>query len=249
MQLHEPLIILGEFFFNTSEQQKMINREKKISEIYNDYQKILDRMKSLIYSKEAWLCCPKCFKDICSIKPDLPRETNRSIGEHIIEGAFINSTLKSIQENKDKINKEDIENFQKNLKENHIKYEDLFCCPSGDNIIGYFKKTYNKNNNNYNRNNEIKYERYIYYKSNLYVKYPDLNIDKVDKEEYKDGFRKINQKVKQIMIYKESEEFKRQICCKLCGFMVEKKTTEFKNHLNSKMHREKMEELKKEFLF
>ena len=249
LQLHEPLIILGEFFFNTSEQQKMINREKKISEIYNDYQKILDRMKSLIYSKEAWLCCPKCFKDICSIKPDLPRETNRSIGEHIIEGAFINSTLKSIQENKDKINKEDIENFQKNLKENHIKYEDLFCCPSGDNIIGYFKKTYNKNNNNYNRNNEIKYERYIYYKSNLYVKYPDLNIDKVDKEEYKDGFRKINQKVKQIMIYKESEEFKRQICCKLCGFMVEKKTTEFKNHLNSKMHREKMEELKKEFLF
>ena len=179
----------------------------------------------------------------------MPRETNRSIGEHIIEGAFINTTLRSYQENKDKLDKEDIENFQKNLKENHIKYEDLFCCPSGDNIIGYIKKSSNRNNNNYNLNNDFKYERYIYYKSNLCVKYPDLHIETVGKEEYKDGFRKINQKVKQIVNYKESDDFKKQICCKLCGFIVEKKITEFKTHLNSKPHKEKMEELKKEFLF
>ncbi len=50
------------------------------------------------------------------------------------------------------------------------------------------------------------------------------------------------------MIEKEKEEFKKKICCKLCGFTVSKNIKEFKDHLNTKFHKEKMEEFKKEFI-
>ena len=252
LQLHDPLIIQGEYFLNKSQEIKLLNKEKKISNIYQDYNNILDRMKSLIYNKEPWLCCPKCYKDICSIKPDLPKETNKNLGEHIIEGAFMNSTLKTIRENEVKINQEDIKSFQNKLKQDNIKYIDLFCCPSGDNIIGYTKIIENENNNRRNYNdteNEINYGRYIFYRSDLYVKYPNLAIEKVYENDYKDGFKKILEKSRKILIEKESREFKKKICCKLCGFVVEKDFKEFKNHLNTRIHRERMEDLKKEFLF
>ncbi len=131
----------------------------------------------------------------------------------------------------------------------------MFCCPSGDNIIGYIKKIDNKKDrkNYYYYNddidNEIKFGRYIYYGSNLYVKYPNLNYEQVSEEEYKNGFQKINQNVKGILAEKNTNKFKEQICCKLCNFNVSENVEEFKEHLNSKIHKEKMEELKKEFLF
>ena len=140
LQFHEPLVLQGEFYYNQSKISKMINKEKQLNKMYDEYNNILNRMKSLIYSKEAWLCCPKCLKDICSIKSDMPKETNKDLGEHIIEGAFISSVLKTLEENKGRVSKEDIEQFEGQLKKYHIKYDGLFCCPSGDNIIGYIKK-------------------------------------------------------------------------------------------------------------
>ena len=182
---------------------------------------------------------------------------NKNLGEYILEGAFIDSTLKTIEENKDKLNPEDIKAFKNKLNEDNIKYTDLFCCPSGDNIIGYIKKVENdgnKNKNNYWRNrncnieNEIRYGRYIYYRSNLLVRYPNLTFDIISADDYNNGFRKVNEKSSEIIAEKKSKEFKKNICCKLCGFVVEKDVKEFKSHLNNKNHKERMEELKREFL-
>ena len=255
LQLHEPLKIQGEYFFNRSQEIKLLNKEKKILNIYRDYSAILDHMRALIYSSEPWLCCRKCFKDICSIKPDLPKLTNIDLGEYVLEGAFIDSTLKTIQENKDKLNPEDINTFKNQLDKDNIKYKDLYCCPSGENIIGYIKKIENNNynnnywrNKNYNTENEIRYGRYIYYKSDLLVRYPNLTYDIITEDDYKNRFKKVNMKSIKIMEEKKSKEFKNNICCKLCGFVVEKDIKEFKAHLNTKIHRERMEELKKEFL-
>ena len=210
----------------------MLNREKKINNIYNDYNNIINRMKSLINCKESWLCCPNCFNEICTIKPGLPRTTNKKIGEHIIEGSFINE-LKTYGENKDKVNENDKKKFEEQLNKDFIKFDDLFCCTTGETIIGYIR---NKN-------------RYIYYKSNLYVKYPNLSNESVSEEEYKDDFKEINQKTKKIVAQKDTPEFKEQICCKLCDFTIQEYITEFKDHLKTECHKEKMEELKKEFSF
>ena len=212
----------------------MLNNEKKLSKIYDEYNEVLNRIKSLAFNKEAWLCCPNCDAEICAIKEGSPKMTERkNIGEHIIEGAWITSSLKSFTENKDKIKNEQLEEFKQSLKINKINYDNLFCCPSGESIIGYIYKD----------------TRYIFCCSKLFVKYPDLNIGIINEEDYKNDFKNIHQKVKQILVEKETDEFKKMICCKLCGFTVNKDLKEFKDHLNKKEHKEKMEELKKEFLF
>ena len=234
LQFHDPLIIKGEYHLTQSKMIKIKAKEDLIYKMFKDYNNILNRIKSLIYSKEAWLCCSKCFKDICSV--NIPEKKNEkkgeNKGEYAVLGAFLTCSLKTVGENKDKINKEDIESFKNKLYKNKIKFDDLFCCPTGDTIVGYI------------RNNQ----RYVYYGSNLVVKYPDLSEEIVEEEEYINGFRRINQKVKEIMIEKEKKEFKKQICCKLCGFTITKNVKEFKDHLNTKFHKEKMEELKKEFM-
>ena len=237
LQLHEPLPIQGEFYFNKTKIRKMINKEKKITDIYNRYNNIINRIKSLIYSKEAWLCCPNCCKDIVSIKDDLPKLTNVDLGEYVLQAAFISSSLKTYEENKDTVDIKQKEIFEKKLKEKSIKYDGLFCCPGGETVVGYMKK--NKKGN---------IERFIYSGSRLNVKYPDLNgVENVYEDEYKNRFSRIKEKVKKIMKEKESEDFKKLICCKLCGFNVEKKINEFKEHLSTKNHKLKMEELRKEF--
>ena len=234
LQFHQPLEIVEEYYHNQFKRKKLLNNEKKLSRIYDDYNEVLNRIKSLAFNKEAWLCCPSCDAEICSIKEGSPKITERkNIGEHIIEGAWITSSLKSFKENKDKIKKEQEEEFKESLKKNRINYDNLFCCPSGESIIGYIYKD----------------KRYIFCGSKLFVKYPDLNIGIINEEDYKNDFKNIHNKVKQILIEKETDEFKKMICCKLCGFTVEKDVKDFKTHLNKKEHKEKMEELKKEFLF
>ena len=234
LQFHQPLEIVEEYYHNQIKRKKLLNNEKKLSKIYDEYNEVLNRIKSLAFNKEAWLCCPNCDAEICAIKEGSPKMTERkNIGEHIIEGAWITSSLKSFTENKDKIKNEQLEEFKQSLKINKINYDDLFCCPSGESIIGYIYKD----------------TRYIFCCSKLFVKYPDLNIGIINEEDYKNDFKNIHQKVKQILVEKETDEFKKMICCKLCGFTVEKDLKEFKDHLNKKEHKEKMEELKKEFLF
>ena len=235
LQLHDPLPIQGEFYFNQKKKIKMINKEKKITDIYYRYNNVLNRFKSLIFNKEAWLCCPECLSDICSIKQDTPRMTDSRVGEYILQFSFISSTLKTFEENKDIIKIEQKEKFEKNLRDNFIKYDKLFCCPSGETIIGYIRKN----------------ERYIYCGSNLNVRYPNLenNIEFIYEDEYKTRFSSIKEKVKKILKEKETEDFKKLICCKLCGFTVDKNVEEFKVHLTTKNHKAKMEELRKEFSY
>ena len=233
LQIQEPLMIQDEFYNNKAKIQKKIEKEKRIKNIYYEYSKILNDMKSKITSTEAWLVCPNCFQDINGIKKNYPRQTNKQLGEYIIQGSFINSSFKVVENNKEYKNKEQ---FEKILEEmNFVKgkhYQDLFCCPNGETIIGYVR---NK-------------EKYIFKKSNLCVRYPDLKVEKVKESEYVNCFENILKKVEEIIKFKETDEFRKSLECKLCDFTVEKKVGEFKRHLSIKFHNENMEELKKEFL-
>ena len=236
LQIQEPLMIQDEFYINDKKIQKKLTKEKLIKNIYNDYCKILNDMKSRISSTEAWLVCPNCFQDITAIKPNYPiqkNEKNKHIGEYLIQGSFINTSFKEIEKGKDYCNKNQ---FEKKLEEVGLKngknYENLFSCPNGETIIGYIHKN----------------ERYIYMKSDLCVRYPDLNVEKVEETEYLHKFENILKKVEQIIKYKDTDEFKRSIECKLCDFNVKAKLGEFKKHLNDKFHKQNMEELNKEFL-
>ena len=233
LQIQEPLMIQDEFYNNNIKIQKKIAKERRIKNIYNEYEKILNDMKSLISSTEAWLVCPNCFQDICAIKPNFPKQTNKDRGEYIIQGSFITTSFKLVQNNKEYQNKKE---FEKILEENGlikgVNYEHLFCCPNEETVIGYM----------------VKGQRYIFKKSGLCVRYPDLKMKSVNEDEYVNNFQNILKKVEEILKYKETDEFKKNFTCKLCDFTVEKKIGEFKKHLHDKFHKENMEELKKEFL-
>jgi hypothetical protein len=117
LQFHQPLEIVEEYYQSQIKRKKLLNNEKKISKIYDEYNEVLNRIKSLAFNKEAWLCCPSCDAEICAIKEDSPKMTEKKIiGEHLIEGAWLTSSLKSYIENKDKVKKEQIEEFKESLK-------------------------------------------------------------------------------------------------------------------------------------
>ena len=233
LQIQEPLMIQDEFFNNKKKIQKKILKEKRIKNIYNDYLKILNDMKSLIGNTDAWLCCPNCYQDICAIKENSPKQINKNLGIYAIQGSFINTSFKTIEEGKNYRNKE---NLEKKLNELGFKkgthYDNLFCCAKEETVIGYVHKE----------------EKYIFSGSNLCVRYPNLTVERVNENEFMSNFENIKKKVEDIIKYKETDEFKHSIKCKLCDFTVEKKLGEFKRHLHEKFHKENMEELKKEFL-
>ena len=234
LQLHDPLPIMEEYYQSQQKRKKLLNKENNLLKIYDDYNDVLNTIKSLAFNNEAWLCCYCCFSEICAIKQGSPKMTEKKdIGEHIIEGAWITSSLKTVSENKDKIKEDQIAKFKEKLNKNNIKYNDLFCCPKGETVIGYINKD----------------ERFIYYGSKLFVKYPDLNIECVFEEDYRNDFIQIHQKVEKILMEKEKKDFKKMICCKLCDFTVERNIRQFNQHILKKCHRERMEELKKEFLY
>ena len=226
-------MIQDEFFNNNLKIQKKILKEKRIKNIYYDYSQILNDMKSLISNTEAWLCCPNCFQDICAIKQNTPRQTNANIGEYIIQGSFINNSFKLIEEGKNYKNKE---TFEKKLEEINFKkgknYDNLFCCPKEETVIGYVHKD----------------ERFIFSKCELCVRYPNLKVEKVEERDFMNNFENIKKKVEEIIKWKESDDFKKSLQCKLCDFTVDKKISEFKKHLHDKFHKKNMEDLKKEFL-
>ena len=227
-------MIQDEFYNNDKKIQKKIEKEKRIKNIYNEFSKILNDMKSKISSSEAWLVCPKCFQDISAIKDNYPKKTNKEIGEYLIQGSFITTSFKPIEQGKNYSNRDQ---FEKNMEQIGLKkgknYDNLFCCANGETIIGYI---YNK-------------ERYINMKCGLCVRYPDLKVENIDEKEYLNNFENVLKKVEEIKKWKESDDFKKTIECKLCDFTVDKKLSEFKSHLNNKFHKSNMEELKKEFLY
>ena len=54
LQIQEPLMIQDEFYINDKKIQKKLTKEKLIKNIYNDYCKILNDMKSRISSTEIY---------------------------------------------------------------------------------------------------------------------------------------------------------------------------------------------------
>ena len=198
-------------------------------------------MESLAFSTEPWLVCTNCCQEITAIKRGNPLMTNQEIREHKIIGPWINESLKLVfKKNKNKERKkaplydeEEKNRFVAKLNELKIDYDNLFTCPSNKHIIGYARKG----------------ERFIYFGSDLTVKYPDLVYDKIsDKDVFINDFEKIHQRVEMILMEKKSDDFKKKIFCKLCNFNVRNDLKEFKDHLKDKLHEERLKDLRKEFI-
>ena len=247
LQLHEPLKLQGESIYNNDTKEELNSREKKIKNLYNDVVLDLRKKESLAFNTEAWLVCSICFKEICPIKEGNPSITDENVGEYKLYGPWLKENLKPTsiklkkrekREKKDRKIKilfdEDEKNqFEEKLKQENIKFDDLFTCPSHKHIIGYMRKD----------------ERFIYYESNLTIKYPDLTYEKIiGHDTFLNNFKSVHEKVEEIMKMKETEDFKNKIFCKLCGFNIKEDLNEFKDHLDSDIHKDKMKELRKEFI-
>ena len=240
LQLHEPLQITGESIFDNETREELNSREKRIKNLYNDVVMDLRTKESLAFNSDAWLVCSICCKEICPIREGNPVLTNEKVGEYRIFGPWLKENLKLIfNKNKNKKKKkplydEDEKNkFIEELKKENIEFDNLYTCPSHKHIIGYVRKD----------------ERFIYYDSNLTIKYPDLTYEKIIGHDYfLNNFKDVHKKVEEIMNMKKTDDFKRKIFCKLCGFEVKEDLDEFKEHLDSDIHKDKMKELRKEFI-
>ena len=240
LQLHEPLQITGESIFNNETREELNSREKRIKNLYNDVVIDLRTKESLAFNSDAWLVCSICCKEICPLREGNPVLSNEKVGEYRIFGPWLKDSLKLIfNKNKSKKKKqplydEDEKNkFIEELKKENIEFDNLFTCPSHKHIIGYVRND----------------ERFFYYDSNLTIKYPDLTYEKIIGHEYfLNNFKDVHKKVEDIMNEKKTDDFKKKIFCKLCGFEVKEELDEFKDHLNSDIHKDKMKELRKEFI-
>ncbi len=240
LQLHEPLQITGESIYDNKTVEELNAREKKIKNLYNDVVMDLKTKESLAFNSDAWLVCSECCKEICPLRENNPVLTNEKEGDYRIFGPWLKENLKLvIPKNKNKKKKkplydEDEKNkFMEELKKENIEFDNLFTCPSHKHIIGYVRKD----------------ERFIYYDSKLIIKYPDLTYEKIFGHEYfLNNFKDVKKKVEEIMNVKKTDDFKKKIFCKLCGFEVKEDLSEFNDHLNSDIHKDKMKDLRKEFI-
>ena len=241
LQLHEPLSIEEEFHFNDNDTIKELNsRNFKIQNLYNDFLSDLDRIERLTMRSSASLVCAKCKVEVSQLNKELPLMTKKEIGEHKIEKSWLYDNLKEIykikkngsKKKKYEIDDEDIKKFEKKLKENNIKYDNICCCLNKKHVIGY----------------SLNGEQFIYFGSELGVKYADLTYEKIDKKEsFLNDFDEFKKKSEKIIQYKNTEEFKRKIICKLCNFSIKDDLLEFSKHLKSNEHKIKLGELRKEF--
>ena len=186
------------------------------------------------------LVCAKCKVEVSQLSKEIPIMTNAKIGEHKIEKSWLFDNLKEIykikKDGKKKkrydIDDNDIELFIKKLKENNIKYDNICCCTNKRHVIGY----------------TVNGEKYIFFGSELGVKYADLTYEKIEtKESFVNDFEEFKKKSEEIIEYKNTQEFKSKIVCKLCNFSVKEDLLEFDRHLKSNEHKIKLGELRKEF--
>jgi len=202
LQLHEPLQITGESIFNNETREELNSREKRIKNLYNDVVIDLRTKESLAFNSDAWLVCSICCKEICPLREGNPVLSNEKVGEYRIFGPWLKDSLKLIfNKNKNKKKKqplydEDEKNkFMEELKKQNIEFDNLFTCPSHKHIIGYVRND----------------ERFIYYGSNLTVRYPDLTYEKIIGQDYfLNNFEDVHKKVENIMKKKGLMTLKRK---------------------------------------
>ena len=241
LQLHEPLPIEEEFHFTDNETLKELSsRNYKIRNLYNDFLSDLERLNKLTIRKSGSLVCGKCKSEISTLSETLPVMTKAEIGEHKIEKTWINETLKEIYKIKKNgkkkkridIDDKDIEKFVGKLNENKIKYDNVLCCMNQKHVVGY----------------SFNGENFIFYGSEIGVRYPDLSFELIkEKESFVNDFLEYKRKLRTIIEYKNSDEFKSKIVCKLCHFKVKEELSEFYRHIKSDEHEKKLSEFRKEF--
>ena len=241
LQIHEPLQIESDFIFTDKKTLKEIkSRNFKIQHLYNNFVKDLKRKENLISMKNGYLLCAYCHSEICEITEDnYPILTNKDIGEYNIKSSWMNDNLKLVYKKNKKIDKclnldeEKMKKFMEILQKEKITYQNLLCCNSGKHIVGYVRDN----------------EKYIFYGSEITVKYPDLSYEHIkNNESFMNDFIEIRKKIRIILEEKKRDDFKNNIFCKLCNFYVKNDLSEFKAHLKDKEHEEKMEELRREFI-
>ena len=241
LQLHEPLPIEEDFRYTDNNILKeLMSRNYKIRNLYNDFLTDLDRIENLTMRNSSSLVCAKCKVEVSQLSKEIPIMTNAKIGEHKIEKSWLFDNLKEIykikKDGKKKkrydIDDNDIELFIKKLKENNIMYDNICCCTNKRHVIGYAANG----------------EKYIFFGSELGVKYADLTYEKIEtKESFVNDFEEYKKKSEEIIEYKNTQEFKSKIVCKLCNFSVKEDLLEFDRHLKSNEHKIKLGELRKEF--
>ena len=240
LQLHEPLEIEEEFHFTDNNTLKELkSRNYKIHNLYNDFLSELSKIHDLALTKTCYLVCSHCEGEISRLDKDVPIMTNASIGEHKVERQWINDNLKEIykikkskKKKKYDIDDKKIEEFKAKLNEYNIKYDNLLCCLKEKHVVGYTRKG----------------ENYIFFGSEIGVKYPDLSFELIEnKESFVNDFIEYKKKLEKINRYKNSDEFKEKIVCKLCNFNVKDDLIEFCRHLDSAEHKYRLKELRKEF--
>ena len=241
LQLHEPLPIEEDFRFTDNDTLKeLISRNYKIRNLYNDFLTDLDRIEKLTMRSSGSLVCARCKVEVSQLGKDIPIMTRAEIGEHKIEKSWLYDNLKEIykikkdgkKKKKYDIDDKDIQLFIKKLEENNIKYDNICCCVNKKHVIGY----------------ALNGEKYIFFGSELGVKYADLTYEKIiTKESFINDFTEFKEKSEKIIEYKNTDEFKSKIVCKLCNFSVKEDLLEFDRHLKSNEHKIKLGELRKEF--
>ena len=240
LQLHEPLKIEEEFYFTDNNTLKELkSRNYKIKNLYNDFLTELSKISRLAMARSGYLACAHCEVEISRLDKGIPVMTDIEIGEHKIQKQWLNENMKEIykikkgkQKKKFDIDDKQIEEFKSKLDANNIKYDNICCCLNEKHVIGY------------SRNGE----NFIYYGTELGVKYPDLSFELVDKKEsFVNDFVEYKMKLEKILAYRNTDEFKSKIICKLCNFCVKEDMMEFNRHLESAEHKYRLKELRKEF--
>ena len=241
LQLHDPLPIKEEYHFTDNETLKELkSRNYKIHNLYNDFLSNLELLNKLTIRKTGSLVCGKCKAEISTLGEGIPIMTNAEIGEHKIEKAWISETLKEIYKIKKNgkkkklinIDDKEINKFVSKLEENKIEYDNILCCMNMKHVVGY----------------ALNKENFIFYGSELGVRYPDLTFEPIEKKEsFMNDFLDYKIKLAKIIEYKNTDEFKSKIVCKLCQFHIKEDLAEFYLHLNSTEHKYKLAELRKEF--
>ena len=239
LQLHEPCELKEDINFTD---KNVINelqlRNNKIHNIYKDYTYILSKIYDLSITNTCYLVCSHCHGEISILDEKLPIINAPLIGEHKVEKQWVNDNLNEIyiiEKNKlvKKYDIEDtkIEEFKYKLNEYKIEYDNLLCCISKQHIIGYTRKN----------------ENFIFFGCDIGIKYPDLSFELINnKENFMNSFIEYKEKSKRIIEYKNSDEFKESIICKLCNFKVKKDLIEFSRHIKSNEHKNKLNELRKD---
>ena len=193
-----------------------------------DYSSKLTDLTKICNYNIGYLCCAKCSAKVVELNEKYLQISNIKIGEYAIIMTWLDDTLNKIYcSNKKGIckcyNIDDnlINDFIAKLKNYNIEFDNICCCKSKEHVIGY------KRNGSY----------FIFPESELGVIYPDSTFEIIsDKDSFHDNFNDYKMKINKFIEYRKSDEFIKELECKLCDIKNITNINEFSKHIKSEAH-------------